>query len=73
MPAHAYSNNRAHGSIFGTWFPFRNSYRNERLDDLDYENFSQSIFAARLRVRIELYFHFDWEKRKPNSLAYFFQ
>ena len=37
MPAHAYSNNRAHGSIFGTWFPFRNSYRNERLDDLDYE------------------------------------
>ena len=37
MPAHAYSNNRAHGSIFGTWFPSRNSYRNERLDDLDYE------------------------------------
>ena len=33
MSAHAYSKNRAHGSIFGTWFPFRN----ERLDDLDCE------------------------------------
>ena len=73
--AHACSYNRAHVSIFGTWFPFHHSYRIEGLDAKKI----QSIFAARLRelenklAHYELYFQFDWEKRKPYSLAYFFQ
>ena len=52
MPAHAYSNNRAHGSNFGTWFPFRNSYRNERLDDLDYDCMSQEFQPIDFRRQV---------------------
>ena len=56
-------------SIFGTWFPFHHSYRIEGLD-------SQELHPIDFRRQVaqyELYFQFDWEKRKPNSLAYFFQ
>ena len=73
MPAHAYSNNRAHGSIFGTWSLFCHLYRKERLDDLDYEPRipAKPFFDARLHVKIELYFQFDLEKRKPQIFSLF--
>ena len=46
-----------------------------RLDDQDYEpRISSNRFSPPDCVaQYELYFQFDWEKRKPNSLAYFFQ
>ena len=76
MLAHAYRYNQACVPIFGTWFPFHHSYLLERLDDQDYEpRISANRFSGfdfRRQVA-SVYFQFDREKRKPNSLAYFFQ
>ena len=62
-------------SIFGTWFPFFRSYRIERLDDQEFNpiDFLRQVALKNTLAQYELYFQFDWEKRKPNSLAYFFQ
>ena len=50
-------------SIFGTWFPFRHSYRIEGLDSQEFH----PIDFRRQVAQYELYFKFDWEKRKPRS------
>ena len=72
MLAHAYKYNQARVPIFGTWFPFHHSYLLERLDDQDYgPRISANRFSPPGCQCV--YFQFDREKRKPNSLAYFFQ
>ena len=39
---------------------------------IDFRRQAQVALENRL-AQYELYFQFDWEKRKSNSLAYFFQ
>ena len=36
-------------------------------------DFRRQVAIENKLAQCELYFQFDWEKRKPNSLAYFFQ
>ena len=35
-------------------------------------DFRRQVALENRLAQYELYFQFDWEKRKPNSLAYFF-
>ena len=35
-------------------------------------DFCRQVALENRLAQYELYFQFDWEKRKPNSLAYFF-
>ena len=36
-------------------------------------DFRRQVALENKLAPYELYFQFDWEKKKPNSLAYFFQ